>query len=190
MDEFDMTSVARELGIGVATLYGYVEGRDHLATLVSRRLAKRNGIEDRGQKWQDALREHADRTFAVYRETPRLIPQLMDGMLGGLADSDHSNSLLRILINRGLSPSTALSLFLEANQLVIGAAVAAAYLETLRTNAGGAKKLRETTRKKCDEAGYSALRSSLEQADITSIAADYRPGLERLIAESSGEEPR
>src|SRR5687768_11814749 len=73
IDSFEMTSVAERLGIGVATLYGYVEHREHLVRLAAARCARREQILDRGQSWQDVLREHAAITFEIYQSWPQLV---------------------------------------------------------------------------------------------------------------------
>lgn len=187
LDAVDMGAVAKKLGIGIATLYGYVESRDHLLRLTAQRLASRAGIEDRGQSWRDALREHAHRSFATYRATPQLIAQLMAGVLGDLADSRHTDALLAILIDRGVPPRRALALFLETNQLVIGAAVGAAYGQSMAARAGGNAEFLASERAKCLEQGLNALRKCLESASLFDTAGDYTPALERLIAAQEAE---
>ena len=182
LDSVDMVSVAKKLGIGVATLYGYVESRDHLTRLVAQRLASRSGIEDTGQSWQDALREHARRSFATYRETPQLISQLMSGVLGDLADSPHTNAVLAILLDRGLAPDRAFSIFLETNQIVIGSAVGAAYSQSMLDRAGSATHFLQAQRDKCLERELPALRECLEAGHLFDGAGDYQAALERLIA--------
>ena len=182
LDQVDMMSVAQRLGIGVATLYGYVDDREHLVRLVSDRLAHRPAIEDRGQSWDDALREHAERTFQVYLRSPRLISQLMTGLLGDLADTDYVESLLRTLADRGIAAGEAFALFLEVNQLVLGAAVGATYVAALEDQAGGRDRYAAMAAEACERLGRSHLRTALTQTDLPQVAADFRPGLERLIA--------
>jgi AcrR family transcriptional regulator len=49
LEHFSMSAVATRLGVGVATLYSYVESRDALKALVaSRNLSIQNLMEDRG----------------------------------------------------------------------------------------------------------------------------------------------
>ena len=182
LDAVDMATVAARLSIGVGTLYGYVNNREHLISLAARRIATRGGIADTGQSWEDALREHARRSYVVYRETRQLITQMMDGLLGDLADSTHTDALLRIMVDRGLSPQMALRLFLETNQIVIGAAVGATYVQTLMDEAGGKRELEQATIAKCQAEGLDTLELTLAGADLLAMASDYRPGLERLIA--------
>ena len=175
LESVDMGSVARKLGVGVATLYGHVDSREHLVGLAAKKLAARHGISDVGQDWQEAIREHARRSFAVYRQNPRLIVELMDGSLGDLADSEHSDALLAILIARGLPPREALAFFLETNQIVIGAAVGATYLDRV-ASADGDLRAKSVAR------GFRALVACLDATDVSATAGDYAPGLERLIA--------
>lgn len=187
LDAVDMISVAKRLGVGVATLYGYVDGRDHLVQLAAQRLASRDGIADTGQSWQDALREHASRSFAIYCATPQLIPQLMNGMLGDLADSPHTDALLSILIDRGLAPQRALAVFLETNQIVIGAAVGVAYVRSMHERAGSRSEYLESEAAKCAARNFGALARCLASGDLLHGAGDFGPALERLIASHEGE---
>ncbi len=182
LDNVDMGAVARKLGVGIATLYGYVEGRDHLVRLTAQRLAGRSGIADEGQSWQDALREHAHRSFVTYSDTPQLITQLMSGELGDLADSRHSDALLAILIDRGLHPQRAMAVFLETNQLVIGAAVGAAYSQSIVRRAGSDSGFLAEERAKCEARGLNALRACLDAGSPLDSTGRYHLALERLIA--------
>jgi AcrR family transcriptional regulator len=68
--KLEMSLVAERLNTGVATLYGYVRGRDHLLELVAQRLVGQALIKDEGQSWQDILREHATITYRLFRSLP------------------------------------------------------------------------------------------------------------------------
>ncbi|MGJ3627860.1 hypothetical protein AB5I41_14390 [Sphingomonas sp. MMS24-JH45] len=137
--------MAQTLSIGVATLYRYVEDRDHLVRLVADRLARRNIVENVGQGWDDALREHAAKTYAMYRAWPHLLTHCRLGVLGSAADTEHSDAVLTIMLAQGVAPAAALALYFRANQAVIGAAVGAAYHDRLCKAAGGEVALARET---------------------------------------------
>lgn len=120
--KLEMSLVAERLNTGVATLYGYVRGREHLLELVTQRLVGRALITDRGQSWQDIVREHAAVTFALFHALPQLITNLIVG--GNERHSvDYAQLILDMLISRGLDMKVAADIYIEANQVVIGAAI-------------------------------------------------------------------
>ena len=75
--KLEMSLVAEKLNTGVATLYGYVRGREHLLELVAQRLVGQALIKDEGQSWQEILREHATITYRLFQSLPQLITNLM-----------------------------------------------------------------------------------------------------------------
>lgn len=125
IEKLEMGLVAERLNTGVATLYGYVRGRDHLLELVVERLAGRAIVRDQGQSWQNLLREHADVTFALFEKLPHLISHLLD-TTPDAREGQYVQTLLNMLEKRGLDRATAANLYIEINQAVIGAAVSLA----------------------------------------------------------------
>ncbi|HKX22818.1 MAG TPA: hypothetical protein VJM81_06030 [Rhizorhapis sp.] len=118
----DMGLVAERLNTGVATLYGYVKGRDHLLELVAERLAADSGLRDTGQSWQDIVWEHAAVTYALFQSQPQLITNLM-GYTSYSGSVAYWNRLFDLLSSRGMTPEDAVDIYVEVNQVVIGAAV-------------------------------------------------------------------
>ena len=59
IERLEMCTVAQQLNTGVATLYGYVRGRDHLLELVAERMASRAISDNYGGTWQEVLHGHA-----------------------------------------------------------------------------------------------------------------------------------
>jgi hypothetical protein len=177
-----MPTLAERLGVGVATLYGYVQGRDHLLRLVTTQRNRLGFIADHGQSWQDVVREHADTSFAAWVSSPQLVHQVMDGLVFGMLETDYLEALLALLTARGLTPEDALVLYYEVNQLVIGAAVVAVHLRAVQLAAGG-----------LDAAQHSVLaaRASNElptlrlatNSTASSCLGDYKPALERLLTD-------
>ena len=155
----DMSMVAERLNTGVATLYGYVRGREHLLELVAERLAHNSRLRDRGQSWQEIIREHAALTYALFQSQPQLITNLMVN-LSDTASIKYWHDICNMLERRGITVDHALSLYVETNQAVIGAAVCLMRRKTIEA------KLAETG----------------ESAKVPTVLGDYQPTLERIIS--------
>jgi AcrR family transcriptional regulator len=154
----EMGLVAEKLNTGVATLYGYVRGREHLLELVAQRLVGQALIKDEGQSWQEILREHAAITYRLFRSLPQLITNLM-AKEPEQHSYDYSGKILTMLESRGLPVALAVNAYVEVNQVVIGAAVSMMRREALA-------KLVEDDH--CDP--------------LPAILGDYRITLERIIS--------
>ncbi|ANI79847.1 MULTISPECIES: TetR/AcrR family transcriptional regulator C-terminal domain-containing protein [Sphingobium] len=157
--KLEMSLVAERLNTGVATLYGYVRGRDHLLELVAQRLVGQALIKDEGQSWQDILREHATITYRLFRSLPHLITNLM-AKEPEQHNFDYSRRVLGMLEARGIPPSTAVYAYVEINQVVIGAAISMMRREALESLS-------------VDDEG--------RHVPWPDILGDYRPTLERII---------
>lgn len=181
-DELDMASIAKSLDVGVATLYGYVEGREQLLHLVAQRKSQLERIAERGQPWQDVLREHAEKTFQTMVKWPELIAQILNGGVFGSIETDYLEHLLELLCARGFSPGEALDVYYTVNQLVLGAAVTSTYQQAAATQAGGhGNPLRRFVLTQPPEA-LPLLRKALTMNSTPTILSDYSAALERFIA--------
>lgn len=158
--KLEMGLVAERLNTGVATLYGYVRGREHLLELVAQRLAGQALIRDEGQSWQDILREHATITYRLFQSLPHLITNLI-GKEPEQHSFDYSMRVLAMLQTRGLPATLATNAYVEINQVVIGAAISMMRRETLIRLTGE------------DDA---------HRKPLPDILGDYRPTLERIIS--------
>ena len=155
----EMGLVAERLNTGVATLYGYIRGRDHLLELATQRLAGQSLVKDRGQSWQEIIGEHAAITFRLFESLPHLITNLM-----GEPDRpslDYSHLILAMLARRGLPLPLATELYTETNQAVIGAAVCLV-------------RRRAMAQRRQDTTGLPV--------QFPATFGDYRPTLERIVA--------
>lgn len=157
----DMGMVAERLNAGVATLYGYVRGRQHLLELVAERLASESELKDRGQSWQDVLREHAAVTYALFQSQPQLITNLM-GRQSQPDAAKYWQSLSELLKARGMTMQEAIDSYVEVNQVVIGAAVC---------------RMRRTA---LEARGAAA--GEGPDANLPAMMGDYKQTLERIIA--------
>lgn len=183
LDGLDMSSLAQKLNVGIATLYNYVDDREHLLRLVGIRLSTLHVIEDRGQDWEDALREYAEAIYHSYRLWPQLLTHQANGIVGDPTASQATNVILELLIDRGLKPKEALELWMQATQVVAGAALAATCYDKLCEYAGGEPQLTQRFEATCVENDLSALGRCLKAASLYDVASDYRPTVERLITE-------
>lgn len=154
----EMGLLADRLNTGVATLYGYVRGREHLLDLVVERLAAQILVADTGQSWQDVLREHAAATFTLFETLPHLMANLLD-TTPDAREGQYVRAMLTMLERRGLSHAIAADLYIEVNQVVIGAAVSLARRKRVSA---------------CDKNGRPVV--------LPAVWGDYRPTVERIIA--------
>jgi AcrR family transcriptional regulator len=182
VDSFEMTTVAERLGIGVATLYGYVEHRDHLVRLAAARCARREQIVDRGQSWQDVLRGHAAITFDIYQNWPQLVAQTMSATVGSHVEVAALEGVLALLIDRGLAPEDAANLYYGVNQIVVGAAVGVAYLKAIEAREGSYDALVERMIDERGEDALPAIRKCSVVPGAPTAIGDYRTVLEAMLS--------
>lgn len=159
IERLEMCSVAQQLNTGVATLYGYVRGRDHLLELVAERMASRAMADTYGGTWQEVLRGHAALCFAMFNSRPEMIGNLIGGQKSD-REVAYAANVIAMLEKRGLAREQALDLYVEANQAVIGAAVMLVRRKIL-ANAG------------IDERG--------DVIPLPPGLGDYRPTLDRIV---------
>lgn len=183
LERLDMTVLAHRLGIGVATLYGYVDGRDHLLRLVAGRLTGSSTVVDSGQSWQAALREYAMTVYQSYSAWPQLIILQVNGRVGDPTTNDTPDRLLSILMARGLTPIEAMQAYSQVTQAAAGAVLAQACYDRLSEQAGGEAKFAAQLRAACKLNGYEALEAGLDAVSLRAVASDFRPTLDRLIAD-------
>jgi len=159
IERLEMCSVAQQLNTGVATLYGYVRGRDHLLELVAERMASRAIVDNYGGTWQEVLRGHAALCFAMFNSKPEMI-----GNLIGDEKSDrevtYAANVIAMLKKRGLSHEQALDLYVETNQAVIGAAVMLVRRKIL---------------------AHAGIDNDGNAIALPLAMGDYRPTLERIV---------
>lgn len=155
--KLEMNLVAERLNTGVATLYGYVQGREHLEHLVMQRLAAHAKIGGTGESWQNLLREHGAVAFRTAEAQPHLIAELIE------TEPDERESLygarvIDELVGQGLERDQARQLYVEVTQAVLGATICLARLK--RLNAKDAEKY---------------------PLDCSDVIGNYRPTIERII---------
>lgn len=121
--------IAQKLGIGAATLYRHVSGRDELVRLAAFRLA----LHQRQPEWSPADSLHwsqvvlayADSLRQVFTDEPHLINELLAGRLGPEAEMVFLEPFLRRLSACSVPVSEGMRLHNAVAMLAIGAAAGA-----------------------------------------------------------------
>jgi AcrR family transcriptional regulator len=183
IDQIEMGPIAERLGVGVGTLYRYVRDREHLIELVAARRSRREGVVDRGQSWQDVLRESAASAFDTFSRTPELIGHVMSASIADETDPQTTERLLKLLVDRGFEPVDALNLYQQAQQAVAGAIVSHAFKRALQAKFGGYAGLVRHVAGVLGAEEIPVLVHAIETAGEPPIVGDYRPTLELVIAE-------
>lgn len=122
IERLDMAVLADHLNTGVATLYGYVRGRDHLRQLVAQRTALHALDRVEANEWQGLLRAHAEICFSNFKSGPELIATLMEGPRGE-EEIAYTRLVTDRLMAHGLDHQRATEAFIGTTQIVLGAAV-------------------------------------------------------------------
>jgi len=177
----DMAGVAERLNVGVATLYGYIEGRDHLMRLVAERKTRLTSIVDRGQSWEDIVREHAANCYQKAVSWPALITELMKGGILGPEVANYLEHFMEMLTARGFRPGEISTLYYEVIQLVLGVVITSTYLNTINAKHGGHDQAMRQYLAKCASEAYPLLREGLRTNPVPPVLSSYEDALERLI---------
>lgn len=121
--------VAQKLGVGTATLYRYVSGRDELVRLAAFRLALRQRQPAWGQTtalhWSEVVLSYADSLREVFLGEPQLISELLAGRLGPEAEMVFLEPFLSRLSACGVTVTEGMRLHNAVAMLAIGAAAGA-----------------------------------------------------------------
>lgn len=127
LDRFNMAMLAEHLGVGVATLYQYVSGRDELVRrAVSRQVARLPLPRDTGQHWSDYIREYALALQGALVSEPRSIAQFAEGGFGFETEVEMVDGFLAVLVRHGFSLPDAVRVVRHTGYIAFGAAAAAA----------------------------------------------------------------
>jgi AcrR family transcriptional regulator len=181
IDRIDMGQLAERLGVGVGTLYRLVRSREHLVELVAARRSRRSGIVDRGQSWQDVIRESAASAFGVYSKTPELVGHIMTGSIADETDPEAAERLLKLLVVRGFTPVQALRLHQQVQQLVIGAVVATSFQRAMEAKFGGYSGLIHHVASTLGGEAIPTLYEAIERGGEPTSIGDYKTPLELVI---------
>ena len=126
LEDLSLSGLAARLGVGIATLYTYVESRDELLRLVAVHRAWRPHLPDTNQHWSEIVRAHAAGIFALFSTDPELLVQVISGALGPEEELDEIENFLKLLVARGFTTEEAYTLYRAASQIGIGGAIGTA----------------------------------------------------------------
>jgi len=124
LDGISMKAVADHLGVSVAGLYHHVANRRELLVLAAERsLSRAPTPEDRGQYWDEWLREWARHIYRSFVDEPEVLAQWMTGALRWESMVDVVNSVMLVLGRAGFDPPAALAAYDTVSRYAVGAAV-------------------------------------------------------------------
>jgi len=140
--------IAQKLGIGAATLYRHVSGRDELVRLAAFRLA----LNQRQPAWSHADTLHwsqvvlayADSLRQVFIDEPHLINELLAGRLGPEAEVVFLEPFLQRLSASSVSVSEGMRLHNAVAMLAIGAAAGASGMRAAGGTAAAVAAMQRT----------------------------------------------
>lgn len=123
LDGISMKAVADHLGVSVPGLYHHVRNRKELLLLAAEHsMARVRPPEDRGQHWDEWLREWARHVCASFGDEPEVLAQFMSGAIRWEAMVDVIDSVLQVLGRDGFDPPAALAAWDTVACYAVGAA--------------------------------------------------------------------
>lgn len=119
-DELTMKRVADHLGVSLAGLYRYVNGRDELLRMAAAQtLARLQMPEERGQHWATWLREWAHYMHDLINQNRELVDQLVDSRVSNERVVELVGRAVGILERKGLDAKLAFSAFETTSALAL-----------------------------------------------------------------------
>jgi len=179
--DLNMKDLAAHLGVGIATLYRYVENRDALIRLAVGRQATRAAPVDRGQPWRDIVLDYAAALFSSVGEQPSLIIEFVEARWGIAVELEFVDRFLGALQARGFTAAEAMALYRAMAKIILGAAVASCHFGALA--ARGTSQARELGQALAsfDADELPHLRAAADNYADEAAAAAWRPILEAVL---------
>jgi AcrR family transcriptional regulator len=124
LDSFSMKGVATHLGVTIATLYKYVDDRDHLFRLaVDKTVAITHVPEDQGQHWSGYILAFALATAERVASDTLIIDKLVHWGIGLETELRLADVLMEALTQRGFSEMQAQTIVRQVSIITFGAVV-------------------------------------------------------------------
>lgn len=182
--DLSMKDLATRLGVGIATLYRYVDNREALIRLAAGRRARRSAPDDIGQSWQEITCQYAESLFSSIGRDPALLIEFLEARWGIAVELEFVDSFVGALTERGFHPAEAMRLYRAMAKVVIGAAVAAGHFGALA--ARGTNQARElaTALATWDADELPHLRASAEDYADEAAADDWREPLQAILRDT------
>lgn len=182
--DLNMKELATRLGVGIATLYRYVENREALIRLAAGRRAVRPTPVDTGQSWQAIVRAHAEALFSSVGEEPALIVEFLEARWGIAVELESVESFLAALTARGFAATEAMNLYRAMTRAVLGAAVAAGHFAALAARGTSQAAELADVLDDLDQDELPNLRAAAADYADEGAAADWRPMLEAILRDA------
>ncbi len=123
LDGISMKVVADHLGVSVAGLYHHVRNRRELLVLAAEySIARVPAPEDRGQHWDEWLREWTRHVYSSFVEEPEVLSQFLTGALRWESMVTVIDSVIQVLGRAGFDPIAAVEAFDTVAFYAVGAA--------------------------------------------------------------------
>ena len=187
LEQLSISAVAMRLGVGVGTIYTYVENKDELYSLVAVALSERPAIQEEGQHWADIIRDNAAHSYELLASEPELLRLVVSGAVGPEEGFEIAETLIAMLVARGFTVEKAFALSRESGQIAVGAAVSAAMSRAWERQ--GEPRHVKVSRAfvEAPASAYPHLRAIGPAFTDDARYHDYRPALERLLADVANE---
>ncbi len=183
--DLNMKELAARLGVGIATLYRYVESRDALIRLAAGRRAARATPADTGQDWAILVRDYAAALFSSVGQEPPLVVGFLEARWGIAVELEFVDGFLGALATRGVSTPAAMALYRAMAKIVLGAAVASGHFAALA--ARGTCQARELTASLAawDADELPHLRAAAADYADEAAASDWREPLDAVLRDAA-----
>jgi AcrR family transcriptional regulator len=181
LHDLNMKELAGRLGVGIATLYRYVENREALIRLAAGRQADRHVPRDEGQAWDDLVRDYAAALFSSTSTNPQLLTGFIEGQWGVAIEIEFIDRFLGSMQKRGLSAAAATDLYRQMAQVVLGAAVAASHFSSLAARGTGQARELAIVLGEWEADEVPHLRAAAGDYADEAAACDWRPALDAIL---------
>jgi AcrR family transcriptional regulator len=122
--DFSFPKVARELGVSQASLYNYIDNREHIVELMRGRVfSVRQHLDTRNLPWDESLRILAHEYRDCLVDHPRLVPLLVTQTVQDLGVMRIYEDMATVLGKAGLPSPAIVPAITAVDYLVLGSAL-------------------------------------------------------------------
>jgi len=124
LENLTMSAVARQLGVKMPVLYGYVASRDELVRLVAARANRESAyVADVGQHWSVYIAQVAVGLYSFFIGPGQLVSYFLSGGLGPEVELDRAEVWLEKMTQSGFTAREAVIIQRQMGEIVVGGAV-------------------------------------------------------------------
>lgn len=188
--DLSMKELASRLGVGIATLYRYVDNRDALIRLAAGRRARRAAPVDTGQSWQTIVCQYAESLFSSVGHDPALVVEFLEARWGISVELEFVDTFLGALKARGFASEDAMRIYRAMTKIVLGAAVAAGHFGALAGRETSQARELSAALATWDEDELPHLRTAADDYADEAAADDWREPLEAILRDEEARRSR